>query len=184
MNIPRRLLTATLIASSCLFAIQPVGAKNASAATSDDESCTSFSPRAENAVSLSVSLPAVSFQSFDQGNASDCGDAESSASLAVTGSGDEVCTNIGPMVFNLGLGSASSSTVMASVSACHGLEVASSGGTVESVEVQGPGIEGSIAAMDEPPAYIIYAEHAAAVSADMSDSEITIGPDQARGQPS
>lgn len=78
-----------------------------------------------------------------------------------TGSVDGGCTNVGPTVFSLGLGTASASTVVASIPACLSSDAGSTGDQAAAKAVRVP-IEGSLMVSDEPPAFVIAAEYRSA----------------------
>ena len=89
---------------------------------------------------------------------------------------DDGCSNIGPTLFNLGLGTTSTSAVAASVPACYSLESASTGGSGSLATVRVP-IEGSLMVVDDTPAFVIAAANNAAAGSD--DQDLLSGrPDQ------
>ena len=88
-------------------------------------------------------------------------------------SGGNSCQNIGPTVFNLGLGMVSGSDVMLNVPPCHesGGET-TSGSNAKPATVRVP-IEGSIIAMNEEPVSALNADSGLADSRNASASEQT-----------
>jgi hypothetical protein len=77
-------------------------------------------------------------------------------------------------MFNLGLGTVSTSAVAASVPACYSLEAASTDGAGSAATARVP-IEGSLMVTDDTPAFVIAADFNAAAGTD--------GQDQLPGRP-
>lgn len=122
MNTHRRLLAAFLIVFSCLFTFPLVSAANSHGSGSSSQGCSDTEALPDDVPTWIVVQQQGSADCVASGNSSLCGEvaplpanfpdwiekptcsyveADNDAAVAA-----DVCTNIGPTVFNLGLGSA------------------------------------------------------------------------------